>query len=136
MLERMTRVAKKVRSTLGFARWLITVKGPGSEDSDGSESASERPWTPSMAGSWTSIIVIKRREEWREETPSKESKREERGHQGNVTSNNEVRSAFAVQLQVPPLRSQMKMEASLLFSNIIVTQTQAMNLLPDGLRST
>ena len=58
MLARMTKVAKKVSSILGFARWLMAVKGPGSEDSDGSESASERPWTPSIAGSWTSIMMI------------------------------------------------------------------------------
>ena len=76
----------------------MTVKGPESEDSEGSESASESPWTLSIAGSWTSIMtVIKRREEDEGlETPRKESKREERGHQGNVTSNNKVRSAFAV----------------------------------------
>jgi hypothetical protein len=43
ILERITRVAKMARSTLGFARWLMIVKGPGSENSDGSESASERP---------------------------------------------------------------------------------------------
>ena len=64
-LERMTRVARKVRSTLGFVRWLMTVKGPGSENSDGSESTSERPWTLSIAGSWTSIMVVKRRG-WRD----------------------------------------------------------------------
>ena len=40
------------------------MKGPGSEDSDGRESTSERPWTPSMAGSWTSIMIVKRREGW------------------------------------------------------------------------
>jgi len=51
MLETMTRVARKVRSTLGFARWLMIVKGPGNEDSEGSESVSERPWTASIAGS-------------------------------------------------------------------------------------
>jgi hypothetical protein len=97
MLATMTKVAKKVRSTLGFARWLMTVKGPGSEDSDGSESASEMPWTLSIAGSWTSIMMIKRRErDEGMETPRKESKREERGHQGNVTIYNKVRSAFAV----------------------------------------
>ena len=66
MLERMTRVARKVRSTLGLVRWLMTVKGPGSEDSDGRESTSERPWTLSIAGSWTSIMVVKRRERWRD----------------------------------------------------------------------
>lgn len=60
MLERMTTVAKKVRSTLGFARWLIIVKGPGSENNDDSESASERPWTLSMAGSWRSIMIRRR----------------------------------------------------------------------------
>ena len=43
ILERITRVAKMVRSTVGFARWLMIVKGPGSENSDGSESDSERP---------------------------------------------------------------------------------------------
>jgi hypothetical protein len=43
ILERMTRVAKKVRSTLGFERWLMIVIGPGSEDSEGNESTSERP---------------------------------------------------------------------------------------------
>ena len=115
----------------------MTVNGPGSEDSDGSESASERPWTLSIAGSWTSIMVIKRREEWRDgDTRAKRSKREERGHQGNVTNNNEVRSAFAVQLQVPsPITNE---NGSLpVSSNTIVTQTQAisLNLLPDGHRS-
>jgi hypothetical protein len=71
MLERMTRVTRRVRSTLGFVRLLMTVKGPGSEDSDGSESTSERPWTPSIAGSWTSIMMVKRRErdEGMEEEP-------------------------------------------------------------------
>ena len=88
----------------------MSVKGPGSEESDGSESASESPWTLSIAGSWTSIMIVKRRErDGGMETPGKESKREERGHQGNVTNNNKVRSAFAV----PPLRPQMKTEASL-----------------------
>ena len=51
MLERMTRDARKVRSTLGLASWLMIVKGPGSEDRGGSESLSERPWTASIAGS-------------------------------------------------------------------------------------
>ena len=66
MLERMTRVANKMRSTLGFAKWLMIVKGPGSEDSDGSESASERPWTLSIAGSRTSIMIGERTEGERE----------------------------------------------------------------------
>jgi hypothetical protein len=44
----------------------MSVIGPGSEDSDGSESTSERPWTLSIAGSWTSIIMVKRREGWRD----------------------------------------------------------------------
>lgn len=37
MLDRITRDARKVRSTLGFVRWLRIVKGSGNEDSDGSE---------------------------------------------------------------------------------------------------
>ena len=51
ILERMTRDARRVRSTLGFARWLRIVRGPEREDNDGSESVSERPWTVSIAGS-------------------------------------------------------------------------------------
>ena len=51
----------------------MSVKGPGMDDNDGSESASERPWTLSMAGSWTSIMVVKRRERdggWRRRAKS------------------------------------------------------------------
>jgi len=57
MVARMTRVANKVRSTVGFARWVMIVKGPGSEESDGNESVSERPCTVSMAGSRRSIMM-------------------------------------------------------------------------------
>lgn len=63
MLERMTRDARKARSTPGFARWLRIAKEPESEDHDGSESASERPWTLSRVGSWTSIIMVIERTE-------------------------------------------------------------------------
>ena len=62
MLERMTRDARRVRSMLGFARWLKIVKGPGKEENDGKESVRERPWTVSIAGSWTSIILGIRRD--------------------------------------------------------------------------
>ena len=95
----------------------MTVKGPGSEERDGSESASEMPWTLSIAGSWTSIMMIKGKDEGME-TPRKESKREERGHQGNVTTNNKVRSAFAVLR----FRSQMELEASLFPQTQLLTQ--------------
>lgn len=79
----------------------MTVKGPGNDKSDGSESTRERPWTLSIAGRWTSIMMVKRRKK-------DGGGGRGRGLRGRTWSPRspitiQVRSAFAV----PPLRSQI-----------------------------